>query len=59
MREIPKVNRVEVIDYTTDKVEDTRAFVKWEDGIKVSYELQNDKRTLKIFIKPKEIKDNE
>lgn len=39
-----KVNRIEVID------ENGRAYVKWEDGLKVRMSLQDDDRTLKIFV---------
>jgi hypothetical protein len=47
-QEFPRVTRVEVIDYT--KGQDARVFVKWQDGIKVSVSLQDDGRTMKIFI---------
>lgn len=39
---IEKVNRVEVINYTK--------LVEWEDKAKVELSLQDDGRTLKIFI---------
>jgi hypothetical protein len=37
-------NRVEVIDGTG------RAYVKWADGIQVSWSIQDDDKTLKVFI---------
>lgn len=40
----PKVSRVEVIDHTG------RAYVLWKDGIRVHAQLQDDDRTLKLFI---------
>lgn len=52
-----KVSRVEVIDHTpvTDDnvdygVDRGRVYVRWEEGIKVEAMLQDDGRTLKIFI---------
>lgn len=47
----PKVNRVEVID-TTKSYEQGggRAYVFWEDNVEVGYMLQDDGRTLKVFI---------
>ena len=46
-----KVNRVEVIDHTKPFEEGGgRAYVFREDGIKVEVELQDDGRTLKVFI---------
>ena len=46
-----KVTRVEVIDYTKP-VEDGggRAFLSWEDTNKVEVSLQDDNKTLKVFI---------
>ena len=46
-----KVNRVEVIDHTKS-VEDGggRAYVKWEDELDVAIDIQDEGRTLKIFI---------
>lgn len=46
-----KVNRVEVIDHTKS-LEDGggRAYVFWEKTAKVELQLQDDGRTLKIFI---------
>jgi DNA-directed RNA polymerase subunit RPC12/RpoP len=41
---LDKVNRVEVIDDTG------RAYVIWDDNISVSLSLQDDNRTLKLFI---------
>jgi hypothetical protein len=48
---LSKINRIEVIDHTLP-VEDGggRAFVKWEDGISVSLDIQDEGRTLKVFI---------
>ena len=51
-----KVNRVEVIDHTKPIEEGGgRAYVKWEDKgtIDVEISMQDDDRTLKIFIKKK------
>ena len=50
-----KVNRVELIDHTL-KLEEGggRCYVKWEDELDVTVQLQDDGRTLKVFIKPKE-----
>jgi hypothetical protein len=50
-----KVNRVEVIDHTPPdpdegEFERGRVYVKWEDKLKVTYDLQDAGRTLKIFI---------
>lgn len=47
-----KVNRVEIIDLT--KPVDNgggRVYAKQEDNIKVELRLQDDERTLKVFIK--------
>lgn len=45
-----KVTRVEVIDYTLPEEQFGRVYTKWQDGIKVDLQLQDDNRTLKIFI---------
>lgn len=46
-----KVTRVEVIDHTESAINGGgRAYVKWEDGIKVELSLQDGERTLKVFI---------
>jgi len=42
--ETGKVTRVEVID------ENGRAFVRWEKHLKVQVQLQDNERTLKIFV---------
>lgn len=48
----PKVNRVEVIDYTKELARD---YVNWKDeSVKVWVSLQDDDRTMKIFIEPVE-----
>jgi hypothetical protein len=47
---LKKVNRIEVIDWTQD-ADIARAFVKWRDKLTVTLELQDDDRTLKIFLK--------
>lgn len=46
-----KINRVEVIDHTKG-FEDGggRAYVFWEDKAKVTLHIQDDGRTLKVFI---------
>lgn len=44
-----KVNRVEVIDHTKNGA--GREYVKWEDKLNVELSLQDDDRTLKIFIR--------
>jgi len=43
-----KVNRVEVIDH-----KEGRAYVMWENKLDVELMLQDDERTLKIFINRK------
>ena len=44
-----KLTRIEVINHS--KFGDFgRSFVHWEDGTKISLELQDDEKTLKIFI---------
>lgn len=49
MTELTQVNRIEVIDWTNNQSE--RAFTKWvKDNFKVSYDLQDDGKTLKIFL---------
>lgn len=45
-----KVNRVEVIDWTAENTKMARAFVKWQDDLTVSLQLQDAGRTLKIFL---------
>lgn len=56
MKILPKVNRVEIIDHTLSLEEGGgRCYVKWEDNIKVSYDLQDNERTLKIFITEEKI----
>lgn len=51
VKKFKKVNRVEVIDHTKLFNEGGgRAYTKWQDGITVWYDLQDDNRTLKIFI---------
>lgn len=56
-----KVNRVEVIDHTHE-IEDGggRAYVYWsEEKPEVRAELQDDERTLKIFISPRKDEMNQ
>lgn len=44
-------NRVEIIDWTKDnRFGGGRVFVAWEDDIAVRQEVQDDGRTLKVFI---------
>lgn len=51
MKDLRKINRVEVIDYTLPVEKGGgRAYVKWEDNIQVMVDIQDDDRTLKIFI---------
>lgn len=52
MQQFPqKINRVEVIDHTLPLEQGGgRAYVKWQDGINVELQLQDEGRTLKIFI---------
>lgn len=45
-----KVTRVEVIDHYTPE---GRAYVFWEKDAKVEVQLQDDGRTLKVFIERK------
>lgn len=49
---ISNVNRVEVIDHTTDG--EGRVFVKWEEALDVTLDLQDEGKTLKVFIRDKE-----
>lgn len=49
----PKVTRVEVIDYTMAG-NWTRAYSKQDENILVEIELQDNEKTLKIFITPRE-----
>lgn len=46
-----KINRVEVID------EKGRSYVNWNSNNKVSLSIQDDGRTLKVFIGKKEFKE--
>jgi hypothetical protein len=39
-----RITRIEVID------QDGRSYVNWEDDNDVSYQLQDDGRTLKVFV---------
>lgn len=52
-----KVTRVEIIDHTLE-IEDGggRCYVKWNQNIKVEVQLQDDDRTLKVFIS--DVKEN-
>ncbi len=44
-------NRVEVIDHTKNVEKGGgRAYVKWEDKLDVKLDIQDEGRTLKIFI---------
>lgn len=48
-----KITRIEVIDHTPAKPDDDfrgRVYVKWEDNLKVELSVQDDGRTLKIFL---------
>jgi hypothetical protein len=47
-----KINRIEVIDWTKPIEEKGgRAYVKWENNpLNIMYDLQDDGRTLKIFL---------
>lgn len=51
-----KVTRVEVIDHTDLADFNARKYVKKDDNIDVEVQLQDDDRTLKIFITPKKDK---
>jgi hypothetical protein len=49
---IKNVTRVEVIDWTKPAEEGGgRVYVNWSDAIEVEIQLQDDYRTLKLFIK--------
>ena len=53
-----KVTRVEIIDHTPDTAENGdlnrgRVYSKWQKNIKVELMLQDDNRTLKVFITKK------
>lgn len=51
MEELATVNRIEVVDWTESTAGGGRAYTKWiEDNFQVSYQLQDDGRTLKIFL---------
>lgn len=51
---VSKVNRVEVIDYTkTAEDGGGRAYTFWQDDVSVNLVLQDDERTLKVFISKK------
>ena len=46
------ISRIEVIDHTEGKVQGGgRVFVHWDNRTEVSTELQDDSRTLKVFIR--------
>lgn len=48
-----KVTRIEIIDHSPKG--EGREFVRYYDGpVEVNFDLQDDERTLKIFIKDKE-----
>ena len=50
-QDLTKVNRVEVIDHTKPVEQGGgRAYVFWEDKAKVEISIQDDGRTLKVFI---------
>lgn len=50
--ESDKITRLEVIDWTKDsKFGGGRVFVAWDDTIVLEGALQDDDRTLKIFLK--------
>jgi len=44
MTKIPKITRVEVID------ENGRSYVNWNERNNVFYQLQDEGRTLKVFV---------
>ena len=48
---LSNVTRLELIDYTA-KV--PRSYVVWDESIKVTQELQDDGRTLKVFVRRRE-----
>lgn len=51
MKKIAELNRIEVIDWTTLSAEG-RAYTKWKkENFSVSLDFQDNKRTLKIFLK--------
>lgn len=53
MRVPNKINRVEVIDHTENG--EGRVYVKHEKKLKVSVDIQDDGRTMKIFINDQEV----
>ena len=55
------ITRVEIIDYTaTNKEEFPRVFTKWVDApFLVELDLQDENRTLKIFLDDKPKKENQ
>lgn len=49
MEVLTKVNRIEVIDWSGKSP--GRVFTKWEDqNVQVSFDIQDDGKTLKIFL---------
>lgn len=49
-----KVTRVEVIDHTKSYEQGGgRAYSFWQEGVEVAVDLQDEGRTLKVFISPK------
>lgn len=46
--DLTKVSRIEIIDHTPTGT--GRDYVKWEDQLDVKLSLQDDGRTLKVFI---------
>lgn len=46
------MNRVEIIDWTEkERFGGGRVFVAWEEDIEIVTDIQDDGRTLKVFIK--------
>ena len=45
-----KITRLEVIDHTSTAENFGRAFVKWDDKMKIEFSYQDNDRTLKIFL---------
>lgn len=57
-----KVTRLEVIEYLAVKGTDRpdgRVYVHWDENTKVELSLQDEGRTLKIFIKRKDKKETD
>lgn len=54
-KDLDKITRLEVIDYRNEYIGENRAYVSGiDDNMKIEFCVQDDDRTLKIFIQDKE-----